>query len=155
MQKALASRLCASADKLQSYAAFLAASEVVALRRGVSASDIRRGLTPEETHRIVAVSSATHQRDARTGRVVAVLQNIPAADADEIERLRAIAAARHEALYLASTVFGRGPRSLARAVGLSHTAVAKAVAAVEDRRSDPKVDRMLDEAELQLMGELA
>lgn len=133
MNKALARRLAASAERLQSYIAFLAACEIVALKRGISAAVIGRGLTVEETHKLLPQLTA----------------------ADEINRLRAIASARHEALYLSHIVFRCRQRALARAVGITHPALRKALAAVEERRSDPVVDRMLDEAELQLMGEPA
>lgn len=133
MNKALARRLAASAERLQTFAAFLAACEIVSIRRGISSADIRRGLTLAETHKLLPPHDCPK----------------------EVARLRAIASARHEALYLSHIVFGREQRPLARVAGISPPALRKALAAVEERRSDPIVDRMLDEAELQLMGEVA
>ncbi|CAN1721967.1 protein of unknown function [Hyphomicrobium sp. 1Nfss2.1] len=153
MNKALARRLCASADRLQSHAAFLAACEIVALRRNLPAAQIRNGPSPAETHKLIQLGKSTvRRRDGASGRVLAIEHRVMAADQAEIARIRALVAARQDALYLAATVFGRGHRSLARAAAISHKALQNALAAVEDRRSDPTVDRMLDEAELQLMG---
>jgi len=155
MNKALARRLCASADRLQSHAAFLAACEIVALRRNLPAAQIRSGPSPSETHKLIQLKGVRIvDRDEDTGRIRSIAYAWEA-DPGEIDRIRALVAARQDALYLAATVFGRGHRSLARAAGISHTAMRLALAAVEERRSDPIVDRMLDEAELQLMGEPA
>lgn len=68
---------------------------------------------------------------------------------------RRISQARREALYMTVVHFGRSRRSVKRATGLSHQAVMKSLAAVEERREDPRFDRMLDEIELELMGEAA
>ncbi len=116
-------------DHLLSTAAFASACALVADRRALPAARIAAGLSPAEQ---VAVAHA--RRGLRDGDIAAV------------------AAARHEAIYLAVTVFGRPYRSVARVAGLSHAAVNKAVGKVEDLRDDPRYERELDDMELALMG---
>lgn len=155
MKQSLARRLSSAADQVQSYAAFLAASELVAARHGISGAIIRRGPRQQDLQKLIVLGRVTvTARDETTGRIRAIASELRA-DRLEIERIRAVIAARQEALYLAHMVFGRPQRSLARVAGISHKALQKALAVVEDRRSDPMVDRMLDEAELQLMGDPA
>lgn len=67
-------------------------------------------------------------------------------------RPRRIAALRHQALYIAVTHFGRPQRSVARAAGLSHEAVAKACRQIEELREDQAFERMMDELELDCMA---
>lgn len=68
---------------------------------------------------------------------------------------RSVNEARHHALYLLSTVYDMPLRKIARLFGVSHEAVRKAIAAVEDARTDPRTDRQLDEMQLALMGDAA
>lgn len=138
MRASLTRRLLRGAEAVRSYAAFCAASEIVAQRHGLPAEIVRRGPTPEQIARLVV-------REAETRRL--------AAPDAEVASIRALATARREAFYLAHITYGAPMRSLARAAGVSHAAVRKALEAVEWRRTDPAFDRALDEAELQLMGE--
>jgi hypothetical protein len=131
MRTSFARQLSSSADRFASFAAYLAATEVVAIRHGVAAERVRRGLTQAETARVALSARGL--------------------GSDEEAR---IATARHEAIYLAVTVFGRSHKSIARAAGISPPAVRKALTAIEDRRDEPRFDRELDELELQLMGGL-
>lgn len=135
----------ARADRFVSHAAWRAAVAVAAARHGLPMERVRQPLTLQECARLAGVIS---RRDAR-GRAVA---RRPTA---ESQALRAVAAARREALYLAVTVFGRGTRSIARVAGVSHKAVSQALTEIEEQRSDRRFDRALDEAELDLMGEMA
>jgi hypothetical protein len=58
---------------------------------------------------------------------------------------------RSQSIYLASIVFERPKRSLARAIGVSEMAVRKTCQRVEEWREDVGVDRELDELEMRLM----
>lgn len=60
--------------------------------------------------------------------------------------------ARHVAIYLAVCRFGLSLRAAGASIGMSGEGVRKAIAAVEERREDPRYDRRLDELELELMG---
>lgn len=117
----LFSRLAAKAERTTSALSLEAAVQVVAARRELPAEVVRAG------------RSATERTS--DGRYLP----------DDAAR------ARQEALYLATTVFGRSVRGVARAAGLSAPAVLKAVRAVEDRRDEGTIDRRLDELELELM----
>lgn len=129
MAHAIFNRLAARADRLASRASFLAAAAVAAKRHGVSVSNVVTPPSPQEQANVAL---------AALGR----------ADKTSAQ----IATARHEALYLAVTACGRSQKSVARATGLSPKAIRKALAAVEDRRDDPKFDRELDRAAAVLMG---
>ncbi len=117
-------KLAARAERTTSALSLEASVQVVAARRGLPPECVRQ-----------AVSTAV--RDATTGRLVGLSNDA--------------CRAKQEALYLATTVFGRSMRSVARAAGMSPPAVLKAVRAVEDRREEGAVDRSLDELELELM----
>jgi hypothetical protein len=122
-------RLASNADHLASAAAFSASCAAVALRRGVPFQRVLAGLSPSE--RIVVAHAA---------------RGLVESDAAEV------AACRHEAIYLAVTVFGRPHRSLARVAGVSHAAINKAVRTVEEGREDEDYDSDLASIEQQLMG---
>lgn len=128
----LAHRLAVRADHLVSLAAFAAAVQVVATRRGVCPDKLRQGLTAEQTAKVALYARGLSKSDERD-----------------------LAAARQEALYLAVTHFNRGHRSIARVAGVSHKTVERACAAVENRRDDRAFDRDIDELELALMGSAA
>ena len=120
------SRLAARAERAVSQLSLEASVHVVAARRGLTPDAVRQ-----------AVGAGEVVRDATSGR----LSRKPGDD------MRA----KQEALYLTVTHFGRPVRSVARAAGLSAPAVLKAVRAVEDRRDEGGMDRILDELELELM----
>jgi hypothetical protein len=122
-------RRAARAERLAARAAFVAAAAQVAGRHGVPLARVVAPPSPADQAAVALASRGL--ADPTAARV---------------------AAARREALYLAVTVCGRPGRSVARAAGLHHRAVQKALAAVEDKRDDPQVDRALGETEVALMG---
>jgi chromosomal replication initiation ATPase DnaA len=67
-------------------------------------------------------------------------------------RRRDHVALRRQAIYIAVTHFERSARSVARAAGMHHRAVQKALRSVEDQRSDQSFERLMDELELECMG---
>lgn len=117
-------RLAAKAERTASALSLEAAVHVVARSRGIDPDEVRTGAW-----------SRQRQRNA-DGRFV------PGDNGPVI--------ARQEAIYLATTVFGRPVRAIARVAGISAPAVLKACRAVEDRR-DGDYDRHLDELELELL----
>ncbi len=66
-----------------------------------------------------------------------------------------IAHARQTAIYLTHAVGGVPQRAIARAIGLTEAAVCKAIQSIEDRRDDPKLDRMIDAAAKAVAGRVA
>jgi chromosomal replication initiation ATPase DnaA len=66
--------------------------------------------------------------------------------------VRQVVRARHEAIYLAVTVFEAKVRPLADAAGVRHPVIVNTVRSIEDRREDPVYDRHLDELELECMA---
>jgi hypothetical protein len=131
MTHAVFHRLAARADRLASHAAYSVAATIAADRHGLSRERVQAPPTPAEQASIAHAARGLANVDPQVTRVTA---------------------ARHEAIYIAVVILGRGHRSVARVAGVSHTAVNKAVAAVEDRRDDPRFDRSLDQIQLQLMG---
>ena len=106
-------------------------ARVVALRAGAAALVAAHyGVTPAE-----ALDGA--QGEERTG----------------CARWRAGAHARQAAIYLVHVTLGLSQADLGRALGLSRVAVCLACRAVEDRRDDPALDRLLAGAERLLKGE--
>ena len=79
----------------------------------------------------------------REGLPVAVLR---------ASRRRDHVALRRQAIYIAVTHFGRSARSVARAAGMHHRAVQKALRDVEDARDDEGFERLMDELEIECMG---
>ncbi len=67
----------------------------------------------------------------------------------------AIAHARQTAVYLTHAVGGIPQRTIARAIGLTEAAVCKAIQSIEDRRDDPALDRMIDQAAKAVAGRVA
>lgn len=61
-----------------------------------------------------------------------------------------VAAARDEGIYLAVIAGGVPARAVARAAGLSHTAVNKLLRRVENRRDHPEVDDRLSRLETEI-----
>ena len=55
-----------------------------------------------------------------------------------------VAFARHTAMYLAHIHLGLSFSAIGRAFGRDRTTVAHACARIEDRREDPRIDRILD-----------
>lgn len=102
-------------------------------------------------HAVAAVAAQAHGVD------VADLYAAPDPNAVRHDRgdARRISLARSEALYMTVVRLGRSQRSASRALGLSQPAVHKSVTCIEERREDPQFDRMLDEFELELMGDAA
>lgn len=129
MAHAVFNRLAARADRLASRAAFLAAAALVAHRHNIPLESVTRPPAPAEQAAVAL--AARGLADPSAAR---------------------IAAARHEAIYLTVTTLNRGGRSVARAAGVDPKTVRKALKQVEDKRDDPKFDRALDDAHLQLMG---
>lgn len=66
-----------------------------------------------------------------------------------------VAHARQTAIYLTHAVGGVPQRAIARAIGLTEAAVCKAIQSIEDRRDDPKLDRMIDQAAKAVAGRVA
>jgi hypothetical protein len=120
------------ADRLASSAALGAAAALVSKRRDVPIERVLARPTPTEA--------------ALVG-----LAAIGQADPNAIAAATA-ARARHEAIYLAVTLFDRTQKSVARVLGISPPAVRKALHGVEDRRDHEIYDRELAACERQLMG---
>lgn len=66
-----------------------------------------------------------------------------------------VAHARQTAVYLTHVFGGVPQRAIARAIGLTEAAVCKAIQSIEDRRDDPKLDRMIDQAAKAVAGRVA
>jgi hypothetical protein len=122
--------------RLAASAAFLISCEVVASRHGLKPEAVRRRPTPEQL--------AAHARLA--GR------SASAADREQHCETPRIIKARREAIYLASVALGCGARAVARVAEVGHQSVLRAVTAIEEARTNPRYDRALDEAELQILG---
>lgn len=58
--------------------------------------------------------------------------------------------ARHAAIYLAVTAFGRPIRAVSRVAGLPHQVTGRIVRRIEDARDDPRVDQFLTALEGEL-----
>lgn len=69
---------------------------------------------------------------------------------DLLARATCVAAAGDERIYLAVVAGGVPARSIARAAGLSHTAVNKLLRRVENRRDHPEVDDRLSRLETEI-----
>jgi DNA-directed RNA polymerase specialized sigma24 family protein len=120
------------ADRLASSAALGAAAALVSKHRDVP---IERVLAPPTPHEQALVARSARGLDGHAGA-----------------RAAAAARARHEAIYLAVTLFDRTQKSVARVLGISPPAVRKALHGVEDRRDHEIYDRELAACERQLMG---
>lgn len=123
------------ADRLASHAALGAAAALAAQRHGVPIERVLAIPTPAETALL-----------ARAGRGRAGAKSAMAAKAATAAR------ARHEAIYLAITVFDRTQKSIARALGASPKAIRRALHGIEDRREEQHYDRALEICEQQMMG---
>ena len=83
--------------------------------------------------------------------VISMREKVPPRDLAKRFACRRHAQLRGRALYLAVVTYGVSARAVAHAAGLSHELVARACRAIEDKRDDPEMDRLLDELQLELM----
>jgi hypothetical protein len=121
-------KLQSSASRFKAAADFSIAVSVVARHHGLDPQVLRRPIAQVHRVGLAARKLAGHEAIAQ------------------------IARARHEALYLAATVFGAGPRALADAAAVRHSTLIAAVRQTEERRDDPVYDRHLDELELECLA---
>jgi hypothetical protein len=121
-------KLTASATRFKAAADFQVACDVVARAHGLEATAVKRPIA--DVHRVGLAARGVAGHDG----------------------VRQVVRARHEAIYLAVTVFGAGVRAVANAGRVSHEAVRLAVRGIEDQREDPVYDRHLDELELECLA---
>lgn len=121
-------KLTASATRFKAAADFNLACDVVARAHGIEAKAIKRPIA--DVHRVGLAARGIAGHDG----------------------VRQVARARHEAIYLAVTVFGAGVRAVADAARMRKSAVHDAVRGLEELREDPVYDRHLDELELECLA---
>lgn len=80
-----------------------------------------------------------------------VIKTPPERGAERWQDARVILA-RRTAVYLAVVAFDAPLRAVARAAGVSHTGVRKALAAIEDAREDAALDARLLQMEQELVA---